>query len=577
MGESEYLPRRVLTTTLSRTNSGCAPEALPLCCSGKEAMLITTRRLGAALTGAAITLSPLAVMPSAGAATAPTSALDDSVAWLQGELNDQGLLPGFGTADFGLTADYAKGLQEVGRVSELQAVAADLLAAKDSFIGDGTSKAKGAATAQALWASELDGTPDAGLVSRLEAQIAAGGEAVDTGAGTRTVAADAAGRLIDKPYSSWTGTIDQTWAVAALSAAGSSKAGAAADFLLKQQCGAGYFRLTWADVDGANQSCDSSSDPNPDATAYAVILLSGLPSPSTAVTSAVNNASAWLMTKQRADGSFAGDQWTPAPNANSTGLAVRALGLTGHIAEAAKGARWLRGHQAVSAVGCPTPLDRDNGAIAYDDPAIASARTSGIDPAGRGSWQYAAGQAFAALKWLPAASSRPTIAGPTGYRSGGSVATYRATGASAGEPVCFAAGSAKKLVIAASNGAASAALRLPVRTVNLTASVADHAGVTSRTVTKVLGATTPRMTLSRTQVRRGQVLVVRVAGLASGERVSVKFRRATAKSGMTTSTGRYTARVRVTKALAQRLGRARVTVTGQFADRTNHKTVRVVR
>ena len=62
----------------------------------------------------------------------------------------------------------------------------------------------------------------------------------------------------------------------ALSLARSAEAGAARDFLLKQQCASGYFRLNFDKADVPSQSCAegvAGSEADPDATALAVINL----------------------------------------------------------------------------------------------------------------------------------------------------------------------------------------------------------------------------------------------------------------------------------------------------------------
>jgi hypothetical protein len=206
-----------------------------------------------------------------------------------------------------------------------------------------------------------------------------------------------AGRIQDKSTADFANVIGQSFAVQALTTAGHKKAGKATSFLLAQQCKAGYFRLNFTpDKTAANQTCNGDKRknraPDTDATALAVLSLLEDPTPSKAVRAAINRAVAWLVKSQANNGSFGGGTATEAPNANSTGLAARVLASTGECAKANKAVSWL-GKLTV------TDVSGENGAIAYDKAALATAQ-DGISDAERDQFVRATAQAAPALAVL---------------------------------------------------------------------------------------------------------------------------------------------------------------------------------
>ncbi len=207
------------------------------------------------------------------------------------------------------------------------------------------------------------------------------------------------------PYGDYANTIGQAFAARGLTRAGSDEAVSAVRYLLKQQCKAGFFRLNFAAKDAPKQGCDAGSSedssPDTDVTALAVIQLDALPkkAKSGAVKRAIADATTWLKSAQKKNGSFGGGTATESSNANSTGLAAWALGETGSCKKARKSARWVVKLQ-VSGDVSGTPLAGEKGAIAYDRAAYQAAVAGGITSADQDQWRRATTQAAPGLRHL---------------------------------------------------------------------------------------------------------------------------------------------------------------------------------
>lgn len=337
----------------------------------------------------------LAVGVTVGAA-APANAgdpVDQTERWLAKQLtggvvhNDQ-----FDFDDYGLSIDVGFALQELGRTKNAKSVRKAIAKNVDSYttgadFGSGdiyaNATAKAAAFAQATGADPRDfGGVD--LVARLSKRVAG--------------KAPIAGRIRDRGASDFANVIGQAYAVQALTEAGAKKAGKATRFLLAQQCKRGYFRLGFTeDKTAADQTCDggkrkTTSAPDTDVTALAVLALLEDPTPTKRVRSAVSRALGWLVKTQATNGSFGGGPSTDAANANSTGLAASALGAAGSCDKANKAAKWLR-KLTVSGVS------GENGAIAYDKAAKAGAK-DGISVEERDQFIRSTAQAAPALVYL---------------------------------------------------------------------------------------------------------------------------------------------------------------------------------
>lgn len=345
-------------------------------------------------------LSALALTLSAGLSVgtaAPAIAGDpasQSARWLNKQLDD-GLVHNdqFDFDDYGLSIDVGLALNELDQRKNAKLVRKAIAANIESyttgvdFMSDDVyagATAKAAAFAQVTGA-DADDFGGVDLIARLGKLL-----------GKK---APISGRLQDKTAGDdFANVLGQAFAVQALTTAKSKKAGKATKFLLAQQCKGGYFRLNFtADKTAADQTCDggkrkTTSAPDTDATATAVLSLLENPKPSAAVKAAVAKAIAWLTRSQAKNGSFGGGTSTEAPNANSTGLAAQALGAAGECGKANKAARYL-GKLTVNSVS------GENGAIAYDKTALKGA-ADGVGVEERDQFIRATAQAAPALLYV---------------------------------------------------------------------------------------------------------------------------------------------------------------------------------
>jgi hypothetical protein len=330
-------------------------------------------------------------------APANASAEDRSGNWLVHELtgglmhNDQ-----YDFDDYGLSADTAFALKAIGghgdSVREIRKALAQHVDSWTTGADFGSSDVYAGSTAKAVVLAETTGADPRAfggvdLVARLKDRVSA--------------EAPTLGRIEDLSETDYANVIGQTFAAQGLAVAGSGKAPAVVRFLLQQQCSAGYFRLNFADKAAADQSCDggdraTSSAPDTDVTALAVLGLEALPKQNAAVRAAIADAVSWLKRHQKKNGSFGGGPATEAANSNSTGLAGWALGETGACNAAARAATWVRGLQ-VSGEVAGTPFAGEKGAIAYDADRFSAARASGIGVEDRDQWRRATTQAAPSL------------------------------------------------------------------------------------------------------------------------------------------------------------------------------------
>lgn len=363
------------------------------------------RRAGALAATTALSVAALAGPAHAG--DTPPRKL--GAQWLSGQLtgglvhNDQ-----YDFDDYGLSIDTALGLATLGGHRRTVRTVSDAVAAQigqyitGEAFGDAGSTYAGA-TAKALVLAQVAGADPTtyggvDLVSRLESVV-----------GT---AAPSRGRIADVTL--WTdnaNVIGQTFAVRGLAAAGSPQARPALRFLLRQQCASGYFRLNFtSDPSAPDQTCDgglrlSTSAPDTDVTAMAVLSLISLHSDQRAVKGSIRRATQWLRQRQHDNGSFGGGPSTGSSNSNSTGLAALALAGNGSCRAAVDAARWVARLQ-VSSVPRSSPLASEKGAIAYDRTAYDAGLRKGIRKATRDQWRRATAQAAPALGLLTLRSCR---------------------------------------------------------------------------------------------------------------------------------------------------------------------------
>jgi hypothetical protein len=212
-----------------------------------------------------------------------------------------------------------------------------------------------------------------------------------------------AGRVRDTGANDFCNTFAQAYAVIGLARSGGVRP-SVLTYLLKQQCSAGYFRLT----EVAGETCgQSGSAPDVDATAIAIQALLAASSHGLAIPAGVvHRATRWLGDAQRKNGSFRGGTSTPGPNANSTGLAAQALHLVpGHKAEVRKAARYMHTLQ-ITRKRAHGAAVRDIGAIAYNRAALRNALKNGIQKVERDQFRRAAAQAIFAFAPKPLTTLR---------------------------------------------------------------------------------------------------------------------------------------------------------------------------
>lgn len=391
-----------------------------------------------ALSTAALTAGVLAAQPAAATPAVPRlTGTDDTASqiaadWLADELTG-GLMVGKFGPDFGLTLDAGFALSSVGNGAAVTAISNAFEPRVAEYVGDGTKESYAgplakAATFAGVAKEDPTSYGSVNLVTRLEERTA------DASAGAT------AGRISDKSeYGDYANVVGQSYAVRALSLANSKEAGAARDFLLKQQCPSGFFRLNFDKAASASQSCTegaAGSEADPDATSIAVISLLLSRDNTQAVRDAVAKAGAWLAGRQRKSGAFGGGTGSTAVNTNSTALGGHALGLLKNRAAARKAAIWVRKLQPVDKRMCRTALTRDTGAVGYRKQSVVNAKTAGITAGARDEWRRATAQAVLGLQFAPASDDDLRIESVRRVARAGDRPRFRVYGISPGERAC---------------------------------------------------------------------------------------------------------------------------------------------
>ncbi|WP_240742126.1 prenyltransferase/squalene oxidase repeat-containing protein [Micromonospora zingiberis] len=378
------------------------------------------RRVGAVTATALVVLAatPLGV----GAAPSPTHAVAarDAATWLAGEYAD-GVLPGpFTPEDWGLSIDGVIALTAAGVAGATRQAATAQIAAHvrsynsyDDWGIEGFTD--GGATAKLLYvasAAGADPTDFGGWDLRAETLT------LLSGTGTGHQHGRITSRTTEATGPDPSNTFDQSFAVLGLARSGGTPQ-EAVDFLIRQQCTAGGFRL-YPDADGApSASCDAQGNATLDVDSTAMAVQALLAAGATAADEAAQRGADWLVAQQRADGSFGGSGPTSGANSNSTGLAGQALAAAGRDAEAARAAAALAALQLTAANAGAAAADA--GAIAYASDALTEAVRDGIAENFRDQWRRATAQALLGLAQIPLGrigldlppSGEPT-ASPTG-------------------------------------------------------------------------------------------------------------------------------------------------------------------
>ncbi|MEU4565300.1 prenyltransferase/squalene oxidase repeat-containing protein [Micromonospora sp. NPDC023956] len=359
--------------------------------------------IGVAATTALVALA--ATAPGLGLA-APSSTADPAAAragasWLADEFTD-GALPGpFGGQDWGLTVDGLLALTAADVAEPTRRAATDQVAAHvrsynsyDDYGIEGFTD--GGATAKLLYAATAAGadpTDFGGWDLRAETlALVAGADSGDQRGRITSRTNEASG-----PDAS--NTFDQAFTVLGLARSGDLPQDPV-DFLLRQQCAAGGFRL-YPDA-GDKPTCDTQAAPtlDVDSTAMAVqALLTAAEEGATGAADAARRGADWLLTQQHADGSFGGSGPTTGTNANSTGLAGQALAAAGRDTAADRAAVALVALQLTTATGGAAAADA--GAIAYNAESLAAARGAGLGENDRDQWRRSTAQALLGLAQVP--------------------------------------------------------------------------------------------------------------------------------------------------------------------------------
>ncbi|NYE35073.1 hypothetical protein F4692_000177 [Nocardioides cavernae] len=403
----------------------------------------------AALAAGVLVAAPASADPSAALKSARAAVNTDSTPstiaaqWLGGELTN-GLLVGTSGPDFGLTIDAGMAISTVsGQGATVTAINNALEPRIADYVGDGTKESYAGALAKAAsFARTAKKNPTSyggiNLVTRLEERTAD----VPKDPAAEPQAAAIAGRIFDKSESgNFANVVGQSYAVRALTLANSAEAGAARDFLLKQQCTSGYFRLKFDKADVPSQACAegvAGSEADADATALAVINLVESGDKSQGVQAALAKAGTWLAARQRKSGAFRSSGTGAQINTNTTALGGYALGLLQNREGAQKAALWVRKNQPVDKYKCRTALTKDTGAVAYrKDRTMGDAKTAGIPAGARDEWRRATSQAILGLQFAPASKDQLRIVSVRKQARAGERVQFRVFGLAPSESACL--------------------------------------------------------------------------------------------------------------------------------------------
>lgn len=411
------------------------------------------RTAAVALSTAALGVGVLAAPPAsaepspalrAAKAAAATDSTPSTIAaeWIADELTN-GLMTGTSGPDFGLTIDTGMAVSTVARQGATVAAINNALEPRIAdYVGDGTKESYAGPLAKAAaFARTAKKNPTSyggiNLITRLEERTA-DAPAVPA---AQPQAAAIAGRISDKSeFGDYANVVGQSYAVRALSLANSAEAGAARDFLLKQQCASGAFRLDFAKADAPNQACTdgaAGSEGDPDATALAVINLVESGDKSAAVTAALAKANTWLDARQRNSGAIRSAGQGAQINTNTTALGGYAMGLLKNRDAALKAALWVRKNQPVDKYKCRTALTKDTGAVAFRKDRATDAKTTGIPSGARDEWRRATAQAILGLQFAPASKDELRIVSVRKEARAGDRVQFRVFGLAPSESACM--------------------------------------------------------------------------------------------------------------------------------------------
>jgi hypothetical protein len=339
------------------------------------------------------------IPPWSSVAGAVASPPGDALSWIEAELADNGgTLPSSFDAtvtDWGLTLDAVIALHLGGRgtgAAATAAVDAFALAPGDYVTGEAFGDAGSAYAGpigKSLYALGLLGE-DVNAVGAVDIEALSRAAIVDAG--------DFAGRFSDvSGFGDFSNGFGQAFNVMGLAMTDGGVPAPAVEFLLDQQCPAGGFRLTYETTAG----CEGDDETDTDATALAVSALLAV-DPTPAVVAALDAATGWLLAAQDASGGFGGTGPTASPNANTTGLAAKALRAVGELDAARDAANFVAALQLDADSVAGTPAVDEAGAIALNEGARSAALVGGIASGARDQWRRATTQGVLALEATPA-------------------------------------------------------------------------------------------------------------------------------------------------------------------------------
>ena len=185
--------------------------------------------------------------------------------------------------------------------------------------------------------------------------------------------------------------------------------------------------------------------------------------------------------------------------------------------------------------------------MSYDDAARAAAATTPLTVATRDPYVRATAQAIPALRWAPVGASTVTVVKPAKgeFKQAGSKVTISTSSANPGDVVCVALRSDAPVatLIADASGKASTTATLPAGDGTATYNVTDSGGAVATYVFEVLAKTKLKVKAPKV-VQRGDLVSVRISGLARDESFKVFLDGKRVKKGVGTGKGSVKVKLR---------------------------------
>lgn len=345
----------------------------------------------------AFAAAALAIAPSISASAASSPRAHLAADWQVSQLDPDGTIPSDfpGFVDWGLTIDTALMLSAEGNdPDELALVGSaiedhyytDYATFEGTIAANAMSKALVAADVMHANVRDYGGHNLRSIVVNRIAGPAAGREQ---------------GRIRDKTTqdlpTDFSNTLGQSYGVIGLARTGPLPT-STVDYLLRQRCSEGFFRINPVKNHTCDQGDADQSPPDVDATALAIqALLVARQHGVTLPKGTISGTVAWLQSVQKPNGAFGGGASTPGRNTNSTGLAAQALAAAGRDTSAGLAKEAVRDLQITKARAGNGPAKTDVGTIAYNRAAFNDALADGLTESTRGQFRRATPQAYFAL------------------------------------------------------------------------------------------------------------------------------------------------------------------------------------